>query len=67
VPSTLLMCSRHWRLVPKELKVRIHKTLAAGRHSGEWTDVREWVDAAHAAIAAVAQAEGVAPGLAEVP
>ncbi len=40
------MCLRHWRLVPKELKMRIWKT-SEGRH---W---QEWGEAMKEAIAAI--------------
>lgn len=57
VPPELLMCRVHWAMVPK----RLQRAVWAHYRKGQCDDKspsREWLDAADAAILAVAAAEG---------
>lgn len=59
VPPELLMCSRHWKRVPKKLQ----KAVWANYRPGQCDDMspsKEWHKAADAAILAVAKKEGLA-------
>jgi hypothetical protein len=53
VPPELLMCAPHWRLVPRELKEAVRAAYRPGQCDDKRPS-REWLEAAKAAIAAVA-------------
>lgn len=57
----LLMCLRHWRMVPKALQRRVYETYRPGQCDDKLPS-REWREAADAAIASVALKEGCPPG-----
>ena len=56
VPPKLLMCGRHWRLVPARLKARVWATYVPGQERRK-DPTAEYLEAARAAIAAVADVE----------
>lgn len=56
-PPTYLMCPRHWRMVPTRLQRLVWATYREGQCRDKRPS-REWHQAADAAIAAVALAEG---------
>lgn len=35
VPDTMLMCARHWRMVPKAIQRRVWATWHARQHAGD--------------------------------
>jgi hypothetical protein len=51
------MCPRHWSLVPAQLKLAVIRNYRRGQCDDKRPS-REWLEAAFAAIAAVAQLEG---------
>lgn len=56
VPPRLLMCSKHWRMVPKELRDAVWATYRPGQEVDK-APSKAYLDAAAAAIAAVAERE----------
>lgn len=53
----MLMCLKHWRMVPREIQRRVWATYRAGQCDDK--DVsRDWLSAADAAIEAVSAREG---------
>lgn len=56
VPPRLLMCPRHWAMVPPALQAGVWRHYRTGQEIDK-RPTREYLDAAHAAIAAVAVAE----------
>lgn len=52
----MLMCFRHWRMVPRDLQRRVWATYRDGQCDDKQPS-REWHAAADAAIAAVAEKE----------
>jgi hypothetical protein len=56
VPPRMLMCRRHWFLVPKALRDRVWATYRAGQERSK-DPSREYLEAADAAIRAVAVKE----------
>jgi len=64
VPPRLLMCGRHWRMVPKPLQRAVWRKYRPGQEVDK-TPTREYLDTAIAAINAVAQQENqpLLPGL----
>jgi len=60
VPPRLLMCAKHWRVVPYGLKVAVlaHYQPGQERLDGTAFPTEEYLDAAHEAIEAVAEKEG---------
>jgi hypothetical protein len=58
VPPLLLMCPRHWRLVPKEIQHRVYTHYRRGQCDGKVRPSAAWHLAAAEAIAAVALHEG---------
>lgn len=60
VPPRLLMCARHWRMVPSDLKLGVWATYQPGqeRLDGTAPVTADYLDAARAAIDAVARIEG---------
>lgn len=59
VKPTMLMCLKHWRLVPFELQRKVWATYRPGQCSDK-NPSPQWVEAARAAIDAVAKREGKA-------
>lgn len=57
VPPHLLMCARHWAMVPRPLQRRIWPWFRRGQERDKRPSM-EYIDAAKDAIAAVAEAEG---------
>lgn len=56
VPPGLLMCRRHWYMVPTELRRAVWSTYRVGQ-CDDRRPSREWLEAAKAAIEAVAAKE----------
>ena len=56
VPPSKLMCLRHWRMVPRELQRAVWATYRPGQESDKRPS-REYLEAARAAIHAVAAKE----------
>lgn len=54
----MLMCFRHWRMVPREMQRRVWATYRPGQCDDKNIS-REWLAAADAAIDAVAAKEGL--------
>lgn len=57
VKPELLMCGPHWGMVPKDMQSRVWATYRKGQCDDKDPSV-EWMEAADAAILAVAKAEG---------
>lgn len=57
VPPKMLMCRRHWFMVPSLLRARVWATYRPGQEAGGLPPSEEWHQAADAAIAAVAEKE----------
>lgn len=58
VPPKMLMCKRHWFMVPHALRVLVWATYRKGQEVDKLPS-SEYLDAANAAIRNVAQQEGV--------
>jgi hypothetical protein len=58
VPPRLLMCRRHWYMVPKPLRDAVWAEYRPGQEIDK-RPTREYLDIAHAAIEAVAEREGL--------
>jgi hypothetical protein len=60
IPPRLLMCARHWQMVPPEMQAAVLRHYRPGqeRRLADRLPSPEYVAAAKAAIAAVARAEG---------
>lgn len=56
VPPRMLMCRRHWRMVPAPLQDRVWATYQPGQERRK-DPTAEYLEAAHAAIEAVARLE----------
>lgn len=56
VPPRMLMCSLHWRMVPRDLQRRVWATYVKEQETRK-NPTREYMLAARAAIEAVAQKE----------
>jgi hypothetical protein len=63
-PPEKLMCWKHWSKVPVELQRAVYRHYRRGQ-CNDMNPSREWVDAALAAIRAVAEKEGKVPTVAE--
>jgi UDP-N-acetylmuramoylalanine-D-glutamate ligase len=63
VPPEMLMCARHWRMVPQALKREVWRTYRQGQ-CDDMQISHEYAVAARAAVTAVAKLEGV--GAAEI-
>ncbi|AAN02136.1 gp82 [Mycobacterium phage Barnyard] len=61
VEPKLLMCARHWRMVPQALKDRVWATYRPGQEETK-DPSHEYVRAAMAAVNAVADKEGIRHG-----
>jgi hypothetical protein len=57
VPRSMLMCRRHWFMVPKFLRDEVWRTYVHGQCNMDPPPSEAWHRAADAAIAAVAQRE----------
>lgn len=57
----MLMCRRHWFMVPKKLRDAVWATYSPGQCDGTAEITREWHDAADAAIEWVARREEAPP------
>lgn len=55
-PPKLLMCLRHWRMVPKNLQAAVNTAFRNGQCEREIRPSKEWIAAARSAIQSV-QAE----------
>lgn len=58
MPAQMLMCARHWRLVPRELQTLVYRHWSAYR-SGR-APAAEYVEVRDRAIQTVAEQEGLA-------
>jgi len=56
VPPTMLMCAKHWRMVPKAVQTRVWANYRAGQ-CDDWQITHEYAEAARAAVRAVAEKE----------
>lgn len=57
----MLMCARHWRMVPKHIQRRVYAHYQPGQEEGEHTPTEAWHEAANEAIAYVRQLESESP------
>lgn len=57
VPPKMLMCLRHWMMVPKSLQRQIWATYVPGQEIKK-NPTKEYLEAFHAAVTAVAIKEG---------
>jgi hypothetical protein len=62
VPPNLLLCRRHWFMVPKPLRKEVWRLYRPGQEVSK-TPTPEYLVAAKAAIDAVAEREGHQPSL----
>lgn len=53
VPPRLLMCKRHWFMVPKPLRDAVWREYRPGQEEGNAPVTKEYLQVAQAAIAAV--------------
>lgn len=60
IPPRLLMCLKHWRMVPEALQIRVWATYIPGQENRK-DPTDEYLDAHEAAVAAVAAKESVKP------
>lgn len=60
VPARLLMCAPHWRMVPEDLQARVWETYRPGQERTK-DPSPEYLDAAMAAVKAVAETEASGP------
>lgn len=58
VPPRMLMCRTHWRMVPRPLQDAVWDTYVPGQEERK-DPTMDYLDAAEAAIAAVAVMEGL--------
>ena len=56
IHQTMLMCRRHWFMVPKPLRHAVWRNYRPGQEQDKEPTIG-WLDAAHAAIEAVAERE----------
>ena len=61
VPRKMLMCRKHWRMVPRALQNDVWAHYQSGQEEGMHTPTEDWHKAADAAIKAVRIKEGI-PG-----
>jgi hypothetical protein len=52
IARRLLMCPKHWRMVPRDIQIAVYETLDAWQRGG---DPKPYIKAIEAARAAVAQ------------
>lgn len=60
VPPRMLMCARHWRMVPKPLQDAVYATYRPGQENDMRPSI-EWLDAATSAENHVRVVEGYRP------
>lgn len=60
VAPALLMCKRHWFMVPEPLRARVWQTYRVGQ-CDDRDPSESWHEAADEAIAFIAKAEGLMP------
>lgn len=60
-PPKLLMCGKHWRMVPRNLQRRVYAHYQSGQERGEHRPTEAWHQAADEAIRAVVQLESESP------
>jgi hypothetical protein len=58
VEPRMLMCKKHWSMVPMEIQVRVKKYYRVGQCGGGMRPHPEWMKAAREAINHVTKAEG---------
>jgi len=58
VPPEMLMCRKHWYMVPRELRMRVWATYRRGQ-CDDWKPSGAYCEAAKAAVIAVADKEGI--------
>jgi hypothetical protein len=56
----MLMCRKHWAMVPRKLQRQVWATYRAGQ-CDDWDPSNEYCQAAKDAVAAVARKEGLEP------
>lgn len=56
VPPKMLMCRKHWYMVPKKIQQRVWKHYVPGQEISK-TPTRKYLKAAQAAVDAVAERE----------
>lgn len=59
VPPKMLMCRRHWFMVPKGLRAAVWAHYQHGQERGGVSPSEAWLDAANAAIAHVVKRERI--------
>lgn len=64
IPPKLLMCLKHWRMVPLELQRAVWATYRPGQEVDKRPSA-EYLEAARAAISAVAAKESAQPAVQE--
>jgi hypothetical protein len=64
VPPKMLMCLRHWRMVPRDLQRAVWAAYVPGQEQRK-DPTREYMVAHHLAVAAVASREGRVEDIAE--
>jgi hypothetical protein len=57
----MLMCLKHWRMVPKDIQSWVWETYQPGQEQGKATPSAKWHEAADAAIEAVFRKENAIP------
>lgn len=62
VPRTMLMCRKHWFMVPPSMRIEVVKHYQRGQCDGKVRVSKEWVKAARAAIDEVARQEAAISG-----
>lgn len=60
VPPEMLMCSKHWRMVPRKLQSKVWATYREGQ-CDDWNPSAAYCEAAKAAVVSVANQEGKTP------
>lgn len=58
VPPEMLMCRKHWYMVPKAVRARVLATYRPGQ-CDDWRPSAEYCEAAKVAVVAVAQRDGI--------
>ncbi len=62
VAPAILMCKRHWYMVPRDIRMRVLRSYRPGQERVGWEATSpEYQDAVREAIAFVARKEGHAP------
>jgi hypothetical protein len=60
----MLMCLKHWRMVPRDIQNKVWATYQEGQEQGKATPSKEWHEAADEAIEAVYKKEQDIPAYA---